>query len=183
MNIIRPLFILLSCAIFLSQSALYAQPNVPGEYHVKAAFLYNFAKFVEWPAETFTGSNDLFLCVIGQDPFGESLDHLVAGKLVRGKKISVLRPEKNGNLNRCQILFISSSEKDRLKEIQKEIKQAHILTVGEIDQFAQAGFVINFVLEQNKIRFEINPSAAERMGLKISAQLMKLAIVVQDNPQ
>jgi hypothetical protein len=180
MKIIQPLFFFLTCGIFLISTSLYAQPKAPSEYHVKAAFLYNFAKFIEWPAEAFTQSNDILICVMGQDPFGASLDQTIVGKVVQGKKLSILRLEKDVEIKPCHILFISASEKDRLKKVREEIKGTHILTVGDMDQFTQMGFVINFISDENKIRFEINPSAAERAGLKISAQLMKLAVIVQE---
>jgi hypothetical protein len=174
------LFFFFACATFQTRTPLHAQtkPPAPTEYQVKAAFLYHFASFVEWPSEAFTHSNELLICVMGQDPFGAFLDQAISGKVVQGKKLSALRLEKNGPVNGCHILFISSSEKDRLKEIREAIKRTPILTVGDVDQFAQIGFAINFVSDQNKIRFEINPNAVERAGLKVSAQLMKLAIIV-----
>ena len=140
----RLLFFCFLSAVFLIPTSLWAQREVPSEYQVKAAFLYHFAKFVEWPPTAFAQQpNDLLICVMGKDPFGASLEQAMAGKSVHGRKLSILRLEKEGKLKSCHILFISSSEKNRLEEIRETIQGTSILTVGETGQFAQMGFIIN----------------------------------------
>jgi hypothetical protein len=178
----QSLFLFFACAFFLIFcTALYAKPKgIPAEYQVKAALLYHFVTFVEWPSEALTDSNDFFICIIGQDPFGRVLDQAIFGKVVRRKKLSVLRIKKEEEIKPCHILFISTSERDRLKNIRERVKGTHILTVGDMEQSSQIDFVINFVSDQNKVRFEINPSAAERAGLKISAQLLKFGIIIEE---
>ena len=144
---------------------VFAQnPDRFQEYQVKAAFLYNFAKFVEWPKGSFPNSQAPFvLAVIGKDPFGESLDQL-KGKTVGNRE---LLPKRAGNvdlLEQVNLLFISESEKDRLKSILRKTESAQILTVSDLKGFCEAGGHIAFYLEENKVRFEINPEAAERNG-------------------
>jgi hypothetical protein len=147
----------------------------PQEYQVKAAFLFNFAKFVEWPNGSFPDGNSPFLlAVIGKDPFGESLDSL-KGKTVGNREIVIKRIADIDRLEKCHILFICDSEKDRLKPILRKAESAKMLTVSDLKGFCEAGGHIAFYLEENKLRFEINNEDAQRNGLKISSQLLKLA--------
>jgi hypothetical protein len=150
------------------------------EYQVKAAFLYNFAKFVEWPPNLFNDPRDPFvLCVAGDDPFGNLLDGIVLGKTANGHPLAVRRLRREQEARSCQILFVSSSERNRLRPVLKSLRGASVLTVGETDGFAQEGGMINLTLEDNRVHFEINVAAAERAGLKISSKLLSLARVVR----
>ena len=150
-------------------------PDKFQEYQVKAAFLYNFARFVEWPNGAFPdGKSPIVLAVIGKDPFGESLD-LLKGKTVGNREIVINRIADIDRLEKCHLLFISDSEKDRLKPILRKAESARMLTVSDLKGFCEAGGHIAFYLEENKIRFEINNEDAQRNGLKISSQLLKLA--------
>jgi hypothetical protein len=152
------------------------------EYAVKAAFLYNFTKFVEWPADAFTGEHSQFkVCVLGEDPFGKSLG-VIAGESVAGRRISLLRTGEIKAPEGCHILFISRSERDRLSQVLADLKQEPVLTVGDTGGFLDQGGIINFILEGGKVRFEINQEAAERAGIKISSKLLRLAIRVKGNP-
>jgi uncharacterized protein DUF4154 len=153
----------------------------PGEYEVKAAFLYNFARFVEWPADP-DGDGPFVVTVLGSDPFGSVLDDTLRGKTVDDKRIVVRRVSRSEDVGRSRILFISDSEKDRLPAILKTLEKAPVLTVGEMNKFAERGGVIRFKVEQDRIRLEINVAAAERSKLKISSQLLKLARIVEPVP-
>jgi hypothetical protein len=146
------------------------------EYELKAAFLYNFVKFVEWPADAFAGAKSpLSICVYGSDPFGGSLEGVVRGEALGERGLLVQRPEALGDLRDCQVLFVSRSERQRLPEILARVGGAPVLTVGDTDGFLQAGGVINFVMEDNKVRFAINLQAAEHNRLTISSKLLRLA--------
>jgi YfiR/HmsC-like len=146
------------------------------EYPLKAAFLFNFVKFVEWPADAFAGERSpLAICVYGTDPFGDTLDNVVRGETVGERGLIVQRPDALEDLRDCHVLFVSRSERSRLPEVLSRVQGAPVLTVGDTDGFLKAGGVINFVLEENKVRFQINPEAAERSQLKISSKLLRLA--------
>lgn len=152
-----------------------ARAEVASEYDVKAAFLYNFTKFVEWPASAFTERNDFQLCVLGEDPFGKSLK-VVEDEKVAGRRITLLRTPKLAEAEGCQILFISRSERARMPQILQDLGDAPVLTVADTDGFLDDGGIINFKLEGSKVRFEINQEAAERAGIKISSKLLRLAV-------
>ena len=161
-----------------------ASPSIPAtsasEYQIKAAFLYNFAKFIEWPAEVFHGAGTpMVIGIVGDDPFGSILDQTVNGKTANGRELVVRRFKSHQDLNACHILFISPSEKKRLPQILERLKGTSVLTISEVDHFAQHGGIINFVMEGNKVHFEINVDMAERARLKISAKLLTLARVVR----
>lgn len=147
------------------------------EYDLKAAFLFNFAKFVEWPASAFTNERaPLTICVHGEDPFGPTLDAVVQGERLGERSFLVQRPDSLDGLGECHVLFISRSEKDRLARVMAQVEDKPVLTVADMDGFLRAGGVINFVLEGSKVRFLISQEAAERSGLRISSKLMRLAV-------
>jgi hypothetical protein len=151
-----------------------ASAQTAEEYEVKAAFLYNFAKFVDWPPESFPDPNSLKICVLGDDPFGGSLQ-TVAGEQVGGHKLQVVRMDSTSRLAGCQILFISRSEREHIPQILAAIKGSPVLTVGDTQKFADDGVIINFILEGSKVRFEINTGSADRAGIRISSKLLQLA--------
>jgi hypothetical protein len=174
--------LVLAAALLPASAAAQAQPaeTAPArEYQIKAVFLFNFAQFVEWPAEAFA-SEEAPLCfgVLGDDPFGAALESVVSGESVRGRKLIVRRARRAEDLEGCQLLFISRSERARLGEILAELEGAPVLTVSEIEGFGRRGGVINFYLEQNRVRFEINPEAAREDGLRISSELLNLGKIV-----
>jgi hypothetical protein len=152
-----------------------AQAAPPGEYEVKAAFIHNIAKFVDWPPRS---AGSLKLCVIGQDPFGSALDALDA-KPIGDTVWEVVR--RNTNLRGCAVLFIPASENNNLKPILTSVQGSAVLTVGDTAGYAEQGVMVNFYLEQNKVRLEINNAAAGRAGFKISSQLLKLARIVAES--
>ncbi len=158
-----------------------ARAEVASEYDVKAAFLYNFTKFVEWPPSALTERGDFQLCVLGEDPFGRSLE-VVADEKVAGRRITLLRTPKLAEPAGCQILFISRSERARMHQILQDLQNAPVLTVADTGGFLDHGGIINFVLEGSKVRFEINQEAAERAGIKISSKLLQLAVGAKGTP-
>ena len=173
-SIFRLFLAIAACCYFSGASRAYADST--REYQIKAAFLYNFAKFVDWPADRFTDENSpLLLCVIGTDPFGPTLEHTVSGRKIKGRAIIINRGKAIDNLKFCHLLFVSSSERENMREIVASLAGASVLTTGDMDRFANQGGIINLIKRGNKIRFEINSNAAAQSGLKLSSYLMGLA--------
>ena len=162
----------------------WAETTASQEYLIKAAFLYNFAKFVDWPSDAFKDEQSpLYLSILGDDPFGSALDSL-RDKTVRGRPLVIRRCKSIEQVAGSHILFISPSEKDNLRPILNALKNSSILTVSETDRFGQQGGMINFLTVDNKIQFEINPVAAQGGRLKIGSQLLKLArITATESPK
>jgi hypothetical protein len=147
---------------------------------VKAAFIYNFAKFAEWPARAFGGpSTPLRFCAIGAAPFGTALDAL-EGKPVRARPLVVRALDGVEEAAGCHVLFVGRGGAEGIPRVLDAVRGEPVLTVGESDGFCRAGGVINFVTRDGKVRFEINPDAADRAGIRLSAQLLRLARVVRD---
>jgi len=147
-------------------------------YGVKAAFLYNFAKFVTWPNDAFVNKQSpLIIGVLGEDPFGEALKS-IEGKVAQDRKIIVKQFKAENDIKICHILFISESEEGHLDRLFTSLSGKKILTVGNMAQFTQSGGVINFVIRKNKMKFEISRKSAERAQLILSSQLLKLAIII-----
>jgi hypothetical protein len=178
------LFRLAALAAGLSAAAARAQPDAPArtpptEYAVKAAFLYNFARFVEWPPDAFHDAQEPFVIVVlGQDPFGAVLDDTVAGKTAFGRRIEVRRASRVEDVRDAHIVFVCASERANTPAILKTLERPGVLTVGDIDGFAEHGGAINFTMQARKVRFQINPQRAEQARLKMSSQLLKLATLV-----
>jgi hypothetical protein len=149
------------------------------EYKVKAAFLYNFTKFVEWPPQAFAGPAAPYaLCVLGSDPFAEDLDLAAADKTVQGRPITIRRLSDLKGTAGCHILFVSLSERGKLATVFAALGAAPTLTVGEADDFTRAGGCVRLFVEDNRVRLEINLQAADRARLKVSAKLLSVARVV-----
>ena len=174
------------------------------EYKVKAAFLYNFLKFVDWPKEAMPDGNEpITIGIIGKDPFGQAFEP-VKDKDAKDKKVVVKRFKSIADLKKlgesgkdeldrqieavkkCHLLFVCSSEKEYLKDIVNAVKNRPVLTVGDTEEFLQSGGIISFVMEDQKVRFEVNLTAAEHAKLKIRSQLLRLAkrvIEEKDTPE
>jgi hypothetical protein len=149
------------------------------EYQIKAAFLVNFMQFVTWPDSAFTNADAPFCVgVLGDDPFGATLDQTVQGETVNHHRIVIQRARRVEDCKDCHLIFVSRSEEKNLPVIMAKLDSGPVLTVSETRDFARRGGIINFYLEGNKVRFEINPSAAQRDKLKISAQLLSLGKIV-----
>jgi hypothetical protein len=158
-----------------------AQGAALGEYRVKAAFLYNFAKFVEWPEGAFADAGaPLVIGILGEDPFEDALDGVIRGKTASGRALAVKRSKDLQGVGACHILFISSSERKRIEQIVEGLQGASVLTVGETEAFTRLGGVVGFVVEEGRVRFEINADSAERARLRVSSKLLALARVVRN---
>ena len=156
-------------------------PAASLEYEIKAAFIYNFAKFVEWPAVPGSRQKEtLTLCILGEDPFGEAIDKL-DGRKVQEQTIKIERVGSIDDLTGCRILFISKSETDNLPELIKLLgSEKGILSISDIDGFAKNGGVIELVLHENKVKFTVNISTAKESQLNLSSKILRLANLVGD---
>lgn len=163
-------------ALFAPRGVAAEETVTPVEYQVKAAFLFNFTKFVEWPDDVFLENGPLRLCIVGADPFGASLDGIVRGETVSGRPLAIDRHRALDDLSACQLLFISVSERGKLREIFDAVEGDSVLTVGDSPGFLAAGGMIEFRLEGSKVRFAINQEKAESSRLKVSSKLLRLAV-------
>ena len=179
-KIIRPILVMGICVSMSSWPPVRAESAAHREYLIKAAFLYNFAKFIDWPAEAFPNDRTpLTLCIFGEDPFGVALES-IKGKTVKGRKLVIQHSTRVEDLEQCHILFVSASEEKRLRPILSGLRGKTILTVSDMNGFARRGGIINLVTEKSKIRFEVNVEVTELAGLKISSKLLKLAKIVRE---
>jgi hypothetical protein len=173
------LFLYLSIGLCLPGQSPTAE-HKHGEYDVKSAFIYNFAKFIEWPGGSAPATGGaLNLCLLGEDPFGSSLNHY-QGRPVKEKKFQVRQVKSPREARNCQILFISASERGRLASILDTIGNVPVLTVGDTEGYARQGVMINLHLESEKVRFSVNLGTAKQAGLKISFHLLRLASQVYE---
>jgi len=158
----------------------YAQTSM-SEYQLKALFLCNFAKYVDWPVEALSGATKpLVIGIMGEDNFNGDLKRTIEGKTVNGREIIIKHIAAGADASDCPILFISSSENSRLSEILEKTSTLPILTVGEDASFLQKGGIINFTLKEGKIRLEINLKLAQKVKLQISSKLLNVAAVVKE---
>jgi hypothetical protein len=167
--------VLAACLVAILPSLADAQV---GEYEVKAAFLLNFTKFVDWPASAFAEPGVPFaICVLGKDPFGRSLDEVVQGESVAGRRLVVRRISDPPGPQACQLLFVDAS----IKELSRVLSGVPpgVLTVGDGERFVHDGGMIGFVIENRRVRFDIHQSAAERAALKLSSKLLSVARTVE----
>ena len=148
------------------------------EYAIKAAYLYNFAKYVEWPPEIFVGDDaSLLICIAGKNPFGGALE-MLAGKMVGSHPVEIRYALATANLSQCHVVFIAHTERSRLNTILSNIDSKSVLTVSDIANFTEAGGMIGLIEIEQRIRFDINMVATDRARLKLSSQLLKLARIV-----
>lgn len=158
-----------------------AQVSASVEYQVKAAFLLNFAKFIEWPADAFESEKTpITVCVFGYDPFGNALDELIKGKSINNRELLARRVSHLPDLKTCELLFVSEKEEKRLPEILIGLKGTSTLVVGEGEDFAERGGGVQFILEANRLRFAVNLDAIQRAHLTVSSKLLALAKIVHD---
>ena len=171
---------LIATLVFSAQPARSQSPTARS-YEVKTAFLFNFAKFIEWPASSFaTPQSPFAICVLGQDPFGSTLTDTLQGKMIGMRPLAVRRLRDKSEARSCQIVFVSSSESPHLADIVVTLRGANVLLVGETTGFAANGGTIEFTLENDSVRFAINTDAADRSGLTFSSKLLALAKLVRD---
>lgn len=162
----------------------WGQENVFREYQVKAAFLFHFAQFVEWPPEAFKdASSPLTYCIVGEDPFQGALDQTLRGKLVESRQLRVRHLKDSQQIAECQILFIGAAERKGMSGVLAVARGLPVLTVGDAEHFAEDGGMIGFCLEQKRVRFEINLQAVQQANLTISSKLLALAKTVVGDPR
>jgi hypothetical protein len=166
----------LMCAI----SAFLAHPSLtcagPREYDVKAAFIYNFTQFVEWPNAASAGDDAPFVvAVMGHDPFDGALEQILTNKFVGKRPIVIKHFDSAADVGPCQLLFVPATLDDSLRAILDNVGKAQVLTIGESEAFMAAGGGIRLFLEDGKMRFQINPETLDAATLKASAKLLKLA--------
>jgi YfiR/HmsC-like len=167
-------FVLLAVLLAIAPASL-AEDGAPSEYQVKAAFLYNFVKFVKWPDSAFSTSNaPITIGILGDNPFGSDLQVAVRNKTVNGHPLAI-RQISSAEMNQCHVVFVARSPKRNLVDVLAALKGTDVLTVSEVDRFIESGGMINFLTESNKVRFEINDGAAKAAGLTISSKLLNLA--------
>jgi hypothetical protein len=167
--------------IFLGGNLTVQAQTSMSEYQVKALFLLNFVKYVDWPAGAIPGATTpITIGILGQDNFNDSLTRAIEGKSINGRAIVIKHLSTDDDLRGCDILFISSSEDSRLDEILSKARVLPILTVGENESFLQKGGIINFTLKEGKIHLEINLNIAQKVKLEISSKLLSVADVVKE---
>ena len=160
-----------------------AQPGPPPafEHEVKASFVYTVAKFVDWPERSFERpGSPLVFEVLGEDPLEEALERAGRGKTVNGHPVEVIKAGGARDLPPCHVLYVGRSEAGRLREVLDHVRGGSVLTVGEMEHFAESGGVMGLRLEQNMIRFEVNVDAAARAHLSISSKILKLGKVIRE---
>ena len=156
-------------------AAAHGQDATPSEYQMKAAYLYNFAKYVDWPAAALPDHAPLVIGVFGDDPFGGALDEILHNKVISGHTLMARHFALLRDVTNCQVLFISGSEKKHWPEILKTLQGSSVLTVSENwDQFTQGGGMIYFFMEERRVCFDINDSAARQANLNVSSKLIQL---------
>jgi hypothetical protein len=156
-----------------------AQAQSLGENDAKAAFLLKLVNFVQWPSEA-SQQNDLVIGFIGADATSDALQRQASGKSVNGRKVVIRRLGLDGDLKACQVIFVGDSERKNIPSVLERVRGTSVLTVGEFDGFGQHGGIVNLLLNEGRIRFEVNPHAAERAHLQISSRLLSLATIVGD---
>lgn len=168
-------------ATLLSTGTASAQSASSKEYQIKAVFLLNFASFAEWPPSAFAQPDSpIVIGVLGTDPFGGALAEAVSGEKVQQHPVVLRYASHAAELRGCHIVFICQSERRRLADDLEAFGNRPVLTVSDIPGFARDGGMIGFVLEANRVRFEINPARAGEHGLKLSSQLLALARIVEN---
>jgi len=177
----RRLYFRTATAILLTlfSALVQAQPSRPTEYDVKAAYLYNFGKFVRWPESASANTSTFFICLVGKEPLAQSLDSILQGATWDGKPVTAKRIAAVDEASACHVLFISSSQAEQWIQFLPVIQKLPILTVSDAPRFAQHNGMIELLLSENRIRFEVNLEAANKAGLSLSSELLKVAIHVR----
>ena len=164
------------CLLSLTPGA--AQEAGPGEYEVKAAFLYNFALYVEWPAQA--GGGPIKIGLVGKDVFAGALEKTMKGRTAQGKPLEVVRFATADDVKPCHLLFVPYGERDRLEAISRTLKGSATLIVSELEGALLKGSILNLYLEDKRVRIEVNPDAAARENLKIGAKVLRVSRIVKD---
>ncbi len=171
---------MLAALLFCAPAFSMADNHQTTEYKIKAAFLYNFSRFVTWPGQARPENGKFNLCILGSDPFRELLDPL-SGKLIQKRPLNIKRLATLGKGHACQIIFISQTGGHDLKRTMSALKEQAVLSVSDIEDFTAYGGIIQFKLVDNKVRFNINIDNASDAGLTISSKLLSLATIVRND--
>ena len=170
----------LAALLLLPAWHVVAQTNPRQEYALKAVFLYNFCRFIEWPERAFTSAEDpMVIAVVGEDPFGRILDETVKGEVVKGRRIRVERYRRPSDVGRCHILFVAGSDNSQATAVLAAVADQSVLTVGEADTFLQQGGMIALTAEQNRVRLRISPARLRAANLVASSKLLRVAEIHQ----
>ena len=165
--------------LLLSSGPPLSCAQTVSEYQFKAAYLYNFSKFVEWPAQAFASPvAPIRLCVLKEQAFESELNQVVKGKTVGGRAVAVVPVQTAEQSLGCQILFIASSQDKQSRQIIDTLRNTSVLTVGESEGFLERGGIINFVLQDDRVQLQVNHKAATQAGLHISSRLLSVARLV-----
>ena len=178
--VLRPAMLaVLVCVTYSAMTA--AQSGAPTEYQVKAAFLVNFAKFVEWPDTSFADARaPMVLGIVGDDPFGTDLSQMVIRQSIKSRTISIRKYRFGDDLRSCHVLYVSASEQTRTAQVLGGLQGASVLTVSDIPGFVGGGGVVQFYMEEDRVRFVVNVEAAARANLRVSAKLLAVAHVINE---
>ena len=168
-------FLVVAALLVGQPSSLMSKQEETLEYRIKAAFLYNFARFVEWPDESTRGVGHVVIGILGEDPFGSILDETVRGKKADGRPLLVKRLTNPEEAVSCALVFVGSSERKRTKTLLASLERLDVLTVGESADFLDQGGMVNFVIEKERVRIDLNLHAARAAGLRVSSQLIRVA--------
>jgi len=180
MRLLRPIIAIGIClSLALGASAQSLDSSDSSEYLIKAGFIYNFAKLVGWPGNAFAQADSpIVIGILGTDPFGGIIDRILADKKVDARRFVIKRLKWGMEFKDCDILFVGASEAVHLEEVIRAVKGLPILTIGETPGFVRRGCIINLIVEDNKVRFEVNLDAAKQAVLNVSSRLLALAKII-----
>ncbi len=171
---------LLTAATLLLPSPLWSQSKAPSEeYRLKAAFVYRFPQFVEWPAPALQGHEAITICVLRPNPFGTLLRELISGETLNGTPLAIREIERPSAIDGCHVVFVPGAGNATARAVLEAVGNHPVLTVGESSRFLEQGGVISLQVIDRRVRFEVSPGAAERIGLRLSSQLLRLAVRVR----
>lgn len=190
-NRYRPRAVLVLSVLLLGVMSATMEGVDPGEriraapeMRLKAAILFNLAKYVEWPAAAFKGpTSALTFGILGDDPFGNEFDAVIAGRTIHGRPVAVKRSRSLGDLTDCHVIYLNVSEEDRLASILSALNGRPVLTVGESAGFLPQGGMIRLFVDESRVRFEVNLQASNRGGLKLSSQMLQLARSIRNGQE
>jgi hypothetical protein len=176
MGILNRLRILLAALLLALLVPIQAAPPSPNEYAVKAVFVYNFSRFIDWPRQAFESAGEPFIIgIVGEDPFGPLLAEAIQGEFYRGRPIQIRHFRGPGDIGRCHLLFISQANAANLDAILASVAGRNVLTVGETEAFLDRGGMIALIAEQNRVRLRINPASLRTVNLSVSSKLLQVA--------
>lgn len=183
-GLVRVLALILFLGLY-GETGPTAWSEAPSEYALKAEFIERFTRFVDWPATHVPGGDrgTFTIGIVGDDPFGAHLRRLASSRRIKDRRVEIRKINEVSEIGRCQLLFISDLEQSRLGEILDATRERPILTVGDTPGYAEAGVLINFYLDGDRVRFEINEQAVAESGLQMDARLLKLARVIDRGQQ